>query len=430
MMSEIAIRAEGLSKLYRLGSAGMAHDSLRDLIASGVRALAGRGRTSRGNSQRPEFFALKDASFEILRGENVGIIGANGAGKSTLLKILSRIVEPTSGRALVAGRVGALLEVGTGFHGELTGRENIFLYGAILGMTGKEIASKFDAILDFAEVERFIDTPVKRYSSGMYVRLAFSVAAHLRPDILLLDEVLAVGDAAFQRKCMNFARELQRQEATILFVSHNMFSIKAMCSRVIYLQSGRIEYDGPTDPGIEIYERGAHLNVVPWAKEDPSKWPIILTNIETFNERGEPQTVFDMGDRMMVRISYDARETIRSPRLMVAFMRSDNVGCTVWANEPDGVELGRLDGEGVIEIRTPPIKLVAEKYTPHVLVRAGGSHDLLCAQVGRAFHVRHPLLDPDYGVFHEPAEWRVLDGKRGAASTVGVQRASTERARK
>jgi len=411
MTNEIAIRAEGLSKRYKLGVAGSAHDSLRDVIVSGARALIG-GRSRAAKSDRSEFYALKEASFEIARGENVGIIGANGAGKSTLLKILSRITEPTAGYARIAGRVGALLEVGTGFHQELTGRENVFLYGAILGMGQREIAAKFDRIVDFAEVERFIDTPVKRYSSGMYVRLAFAVAAHLRPDILLLDEVLAVGDAAFQRKCMTLAHELQRQNATILFVSHNMFNIKSMCDRVICLEAGRIVYDGATDRGIEIYERGAHLSAVPWAKEDPTKWPITFTDIETCNEQGEPQTVFDFGARMIVRLSYQSREPIPSPRVMIAFMRSDNVASTVWANEPDGIELGLLEGEGVVEMRTPPLKLIAEKYTLHVLVRAEGSHDVLCAQVGRTFHIRHPLLDVDYGAFHEPAEWRVVARER------------------
>ncbi|NWF85062.1 MAG: ABC transporter ATP-binding protein [Bryobacteraceae bacterium] len=413
MTKEIAICAEGLSKRYRLGSAGTAHDSLRDLLASGARALMGRGRTPRGNSQRQAFFALRDASFEILRGENVGIIGANGAGKSTLLKILSRIVEPTSGRALVAGRVGALLEVGTGFHGELTGRENIYLYGAILGMTQREIAAKFDAIVDFAEIEQFIDTPVKRYSSGMYVRLAFSVAAHLRPDILLLDEVLAVGDAAFQRKCMNFARELQRQEATILFVSHNMFSIKAMCTRVIYLQSGRIEYDGPTDPGIEIYERGAHLSVVPWSKDNPDDWAVELTDIELSDQAGKPKSVFDFGERMKIRLRFNARERLEAPNVMVAFVRSDGVASNVYATDTDKFVMGAVDGEGTLELTTSPLKLVAERYVIHVLFRMRGTQRLLCAQVGRSFHVRHEEFDPlNYGVFHEGGEWRLARARK------------------
>jgi lipopolysaccharide transport system ATP-binding protein len=407
MTDEIAIRADGLSKRYQLGTAGSAHDSLRDLLTSGIRAIVGGARSSVGSSKRPEFFALKDASFQIARGENVGVIGANGAGKSTLLKILSRIVEPTSGHATVRGRVGALLEVGTGFHGELTGRENTYLYGSILGMSHREIASKFDAIVEFAEVEKFIDTPVKRYSSGMYVRLAFSVAAHLRPDILLLDEVLAVGDAAFQRKCMNFARELQRQDATILFVSHNMFSIKTMCSRVIFIRAGTIEYDGPVDAGIELYEHGAHLSVMPWLKADTSSWPIVISEIELAGESGPPKVLFDHGERMTIRVHFKTREKVKAPHFMVAFVRSDGVGCSVYSNEMDDFHIDELEGDSFVEIRTPPIRLVAEKYVVHILIRRLGTMDLICAQIGRTFHVRHMELDTEYGVFHEQALWRL-----------------------
>ena len=224
----------------------------------GRRGALFRGRRSE-NAEHETFWALRDASFEIARGENIGIIGLNGAGKSTLLKILSRITTPTVGYARVTGRLGALLEVGTGFHSELTGRENTFLYGAILGMSRAEVARKFDAIVDFSEIRDFIDTPVKRYSSGMYVRLAFAVAAHLDPEILLLDEVLAVGDVTFQRQCMDFARQLEQKGSTILFVSHNMFSIKTMCQRVIYLKQGQIAYDGPTDEGLRLYESDSKL---------------------------------------------------------------------------------------------------------------------------------------------------------------------------
>lgn len=413
-MKDVAIRAEGLTKRYQLGAAGSSHDTLRELIVGGLRSLVSGG-ARRDNLARSEFFALRDASFEIARGENVGIIGANGAGKSTLLKILSRIVEPTSGRARVAGSVGALLEVGTGFHQELTGRENIFLYGAILGMSRREIISKFDAIVDFAEIEQFIDTPVKRYSSGMYVRLAFAVAANLRPDILLLDEVLAVGDAAFQRKCMAFARELQKQNSTILFVSHNMFSIKVMCSRVIYLQSGRVEFDGPTDAGIEKYEQGVHLSTVPWVSEKPDEWPIVLTDIEVCDAGGTPKTVFEFGERAIVRLHYRAREAIEEPNFIVAFVRSDGVGACVFTSEADGVVFEGVSGDGVVELKTPPLKIVAEKYTIHVLVRQQhikGTEKLLCAQVGRPFHVRHALIDTRFGVFHEPAGWQLKPGAR------------------
>ena len=271
MNQDIVISAQRLGKRYRRGLGSERHNSIRDALAAGVSALIARSSIPE-SEQRGTFWALQDASFDIARGENVGIIGLNGAGKSTLLKILSRITTPTVGNARVTGRLGALLEVGTGFHSELTGRENTFLYGAILGMSRAEVARKFDAIVDFSEIGDFIDTPVKRYSSGMYVRLAFAVAAHLDPDILLLDEVLAVGDVTFQRKCMDFARQFERKGSTILFVSHNMFSIKTMCQRVIYLKQGRIVFDGPTDEGLRLYESDSKLGPTPWfnAPRDPS----------------------------------------------------------------------------------------------------------------------------------------------------------------
>jgi lipopolysaccharide transport system ATP-binding protein len=220
-MSEIAIRVEKLSKRYQIGVAQQRHDTLRDALGANLARLRPTRRAPRAARHADEFWALRDVSFEVKRGEVVGIIGRNGAGKSTLLKILSRITEPTSGQAQIHGRVGSLLEVGTGFHPELTGRENIYLNGAILGMRRFEIERKFDEIVAFAEIERFLDTPVKRYSSGMYVRLAFAVAAHLEPEILLVDEVLAVGDAAFQKKCLGKMGDVAKEGRTVLFVSHS-----------------------------------------------------------------------------------------------------------------------------------------------------------------------------------------------------------------
>jgi homopolymeric O-antigen transport system ATP-binding protein len=244
-----AIRTEGLGKLYAINRGGKANHSLRELLDSLVRLKARRSSIIEGGtdqaaltSHKPdqELWALKDVGFEIAEGERVGIIGANGAGKSTLLKILSRITTPTEGRVEIKGKVSSLLEVGTGFHPELTGRENIFLNGAILGMTGREIRRKFDQIVDFSGVEKFIDTPVKRYSSGMYVRLAFSVSAWLDPDILIVDEVLSVGDAAFQRKCAIRMKELTREGRTVLFVSHSMSAVQQMCQKALYLEKGRV----------------------------------------------------------------------------------------------------------------------------------------------------------------------------------------------
>lgn len=265
MAEEIAIRAEGLGKKYRISheSAREPYVALRDVIAgsvhgairAGANALQGR---SVGRHVREDFWALKDLSFEIRRGDVVGIIGRNGAGKTTLLKILARITEPTEGRVTIAGRVASLLEVGTGFHPELSGRENIFLNGAILGMTRAEIKRKFDDIVAFAEMEKFLDTPVKRYSSGMYVRLAFAVAAHLEPEILVVDEVLAVGDAAFQKRCLGKMSEIAGSGRTVLFVSHNLTAVQALCTRAIYLVSGTLACEGEAGDVIATYLKQQH----------------------------------------------------------------------------------------------------------------------------------------------------------------------------
>nr|WP_319375394.1 ABC transporter ATP-binding protein [uncultured Methanoregula sp.] len=245
-----AIRINNLGKQYQLGGPQGQYHTFRDAI---VNTLKIPFKKIHRTSPNEGFWALKDVSFEIGKGEVIGIIGKNGAGKSTLLKILSRITPPTNGYIELHGRVGSLLEVGTGFHPELTGRENIYLSGSILGMKKSEIDSKFDEIVKFSEIEQFIDTPVKRYSSGMYVRLAFAVAAHLEPEILLVDEVLAVGDASFQKKCLGKMGDVGREGRTILFVSHNMTAIKALCNRTIVINSGQVQFDGNTDEAVAYY---------------------------------------------------------------------------------------------------------------------------------------------------------------------------------
>ena len=257
-MSDVAVQVEGVSKLYHLGQRRR-HDTLRDLLAEAMsgQPLEPEPPRSSGDDQ---LWALRDVSFQVQHGEVFGIIGANGAGKSTLLKILSRIIEPTSGEVEIHGRLGSLLEVGTGFNPELTGRENIYLNGAILGMKRSEIKRRFDEIVEFSEVERFIDTPVKRYSSGMYMRLAFAVAAHLEPHILAVDEVLAVGDAAFQRKCLDKMGNVARTGRTVLFVSHNMMAVEDLCDRAIWLKDGRLVEEGQPSAVVSNYLQGTFTN--------------------------------------------------------------------------------------------------------------------------------------------------------------------------
>ncbi len=250
------IRVENLSKQYKLGGEKKPYSTLRESLVDAARKPFNALKRSE-NSDTSNFWALQDINFEVMPGEVIGIIGRNGAGKSTLLKILSRITEPTSGRIELYGRVGSLLEVGTGFHPELTGRENIFLNGAILGMRREEIARKFDEIVDFAELEKFLDTPVKHNSSGMYTRLAIAVAANLEPEVLIVDEVLAVGDAAFQKKCLGKMKSVSDKEGrTVLFVSHNMAAVKSICQRGILLKSGELTFDGDAVSAVDFYMQG------------------------------------------------------------------------------------------------------------------------------------------------------------------------------
>jgi lipopolysaccharide transport system ATP-binding protein len=402
--NELAISVRDIGKRYRRNKA-MKHDSVRDMITDAAANLLSGGKAK---SRKEDFWALSGASFDIRKGENVGIIGLNGAGKSTLLKVLSRIVTPTTGEARIQGRLGALLEVGTGFHQELTGRENTYLYGSILGMTRAEVEAKFDAIVDFSEIGEFIDTPVKRYSSGMYVRLAFAVAAHLDPEILLLDEVLSVGDFAFQRKCMNFARSLEEKGSTILFVSHNMFSIKTMCQRVIYLKKGKIVYDGPTDEGLKQYENDSRLGDVSWFHDDQKNSAMTITDVRIENEKGEESTVFDYGERMVVKIRYKAFRPIERPGFRVGFDRTDEIHCCTFSSIDDGVDIPTVNGDGWIEMKTAPLNLVSDLYSANIVVRERGhAGRVLCAQIGGHFHVRHPIYASNaYGVFHQDAQWK------------------------
>lgn len=312
-MSELAIRAEGLSKRYRLGQREH-YRALRDVITDSVTGFTRLFRRGGRSGDPPNVvWALRNVSFEVRQGDVVGVIGRNGAGKSTLLKILSRITEPTAGYVDMKGRAGALLEVGTGFHPELTGRENIFLNAAILGMRRAEILRKFDEIVAFAEIEQFLDTVVKRYSSGMYMRLAFSVAAHLEPAILIVDEVLAVGDTAFQKKCLGKMGEIAQGGRPVIFVSHNMSAVHRLCNRAIVLNQGEVLLDGSVDDAVRAYLKlgVAEVGERHWADAEtaPGNEVVRLLGIRTRLTSGDVQGHLDVRDPFAVEIDYEVRQS-------------------------------------------------------------------------------------------------------------------------
>jgi len=297
-MSDTVIRVESLSKKYIIGHQRQeSYTALRDVIANKVKSIGSfiQNPKSKIQDSSEEFWALNDISFEIKQGDKVGIMGRNGAGKSTLLKILSRITEPTKGRINIKGRVASLLEVGTGFHPELTGRENVYLNGAILGMGKVEIERKFDEIVAFAEVEKFLDTPVKRYSSGMYVRLAFAVAAHLEPEILVVDEVLAVGDAQFQKKCLGQMGKVAQEGRTVLFVSHNMAAINALCSTGIVLDKGKVICSGSTESCVAVYgARNYQGQGTVWTRPSQSDGSLVITQIQSNLKGEQPNLILEL----------------------------------------------------------------------------------------------------------------------------------------
>jgi lipopolysaccharide transport system ATP-binding protein len=350
-MSDIAIRVENLSKQYRIGGPQARYKTLRDTVMD-VAAAPIRRLRRLGQPTPPEetIWALKDVSFEVKHGEVLGIIGRNGAGKTTLLKVLCRITEPTEGYAEIHGRVGSLLEVGTGFHPELTGRENIYLNGAILGMKRTEIDSRFDEIVGFAEIEKFLDTPVKRYSSGMYVRLAFAVAAHMEPEILLVDEVLAVGDAAFQKKCLGKMGDVAKEGRTVLFVSHNMGAINRLCSSATWLDGGYIQMLGAAEDVVGAYlgagseERGERR----WDDQHhaPGDEHIRLRAVRIRNAGGAVSSRLDIRLPFYVEIEYEVLRVLSSVRTGFRIVTADGTVVFTSSDSNDSAWDGRPRGPG------------------------------------------------------------------------------------
>jgi len=382
-MNDIAIRVEDLGKQYRIGalqkSGGRArYRSLRESIANTASSpfrAAGRLFSGRAgaDSSTETFWALKDVSFEVKRGEIVGVIGRNGAGKSTLLKVLSRITEPTTGHAEIHGRVGSLLEVGTGFHPELTGRDNVYLNGAILGMKRAEIVRQFDEIVAFAEVEKFIDTPVKHYSSGMYLRLAFAVAAHLEPEVLVVDEVLAVGDAEFQKKCLGKMQEVSEGGRTVLFVSHSMTAIVQLCDRCLLLKAGAVSLDGVASRVASAYFSDAtasatgEFDLTSHPARSPQSTPTIC-RLRLYNARGTPSTSLYPDESCSIEIDYHSQAPIKDPRWAIAI--EDYLGrrLLTLASYFQPGNISNLSGSGTVRCLIGPLSLGTGRYLISVSV--------------------------------------------------------------
>jgi len=414
-MSDVAIRVDNLSKKFYLGErVGIKtfREALQDLVTAPFRVWRknGNGQDQEKVDTDREIWALKGVSFEVKHGEVLGVIGPNGAGKSTLLKILSRITEPTGGYAEIRGRVGSLLEVGTGFHPELTGRENVFLNGAILGMSKAEIRRKFDDIVAFAGVEKFIDTPVKRYSSGMQVRLAFAVAAHLDPEILIIDEVLAVGDAEFQKRCLGKMNEVSRSGRTVLFVSHNMAAVEGLCSRAILLDRGQILHDAPTDAVLSAYftlNRSSPLT-------SGARLGSLISRAYLLNGSRELCTGIALGDDLTFAIEFTTRCVLRNCRFAIRiFTLTGNRVITCHTDYQYGKPLDICDGTRLLcTIRD--CRLTPGQYTVEIQLddRSGTteriSNALWFEVYPRDIYGTHKQLPAHAGVWHPDICWSVI----------------------
>jgi lipopolysaccharide transport system ATP-binding protein len=412
-VTDTVIRVEGLGKRYRLGAAESA-EHLRDRVASAARKAAGgfvqllRGHVPHV-SEPPTIWALKDVSFTVQRGAVLGIVGGNGAGKSTLLKVLSRITAPTEGRAEIHGRVSSLLEVGTGFHPDLTGRENTFLNGAILGMSAAEIRRKFDAIVEFAEVARFIDTPVRHYSSGMYVRLAFAVAAHLEPEILVVDEVLAVGDARFQRKCLGKMDEVARAGRTVLFVSHNLAAVQRLCTHALLLEAGRVVHEGEPRGVVARYlSGGSRARYVAASRTGRAQ----VVEAELVAGDGRPAARPHITDAIAVRMRVVLPGPTPGLRCGIGVLAAD--GSTIFTSNVDDVQVPMPSGPGeyTVMVTLPPDVLLAGDY--HIATCLWTAADIVDLQepafsftADTGDSVLYARDGERKGVVHVPCTWTV-----------------------
>ncbi len=424
-MSESAIFIENLGKRYTIGHQTSRDDGMRHVLEGIIRS-PGAWLKSRQEARirQVDFWALRNVSFNINQGEVVGIIGRNGAGKSTLLKLLSRITVPTEGRIRINGRTASLLEVGTGFHPELTGRENIYLNGAILGMTHAEIAQRFEQIVEFSEIDEFLDTPVKRYSSGMYVRLAFAVAAHLEPEVLIVDEVLAVGDAAFQKKCLGKMGNFAQSGRTVLFVSHNMDAVRALCQRAILFDEGKVQADGDVESVVDDYF--ARFSTGP-TLQIRSAYGLAIEKVALKNDLGQETRQFCPGDDLIVEISFNAQKALEKPYLIL-IIQSKKGNCFTANMLLDGQRPSSFEGQGLISCRFKSLPLLPQRYSVRLAIRAKDGKDMILdeQEVG-SFSVDADLEDYGYSGNYlslasvstpvvVPYEWTLPDGSTAAIS--------------
>lgn len=415
-MSEPIISVENLGKCYQIGnSQERGYTALRDVVANKAKSIFKRNTSSFKITE--DFWALKDINFEIEQGQAVGIIGRNGAGKSTLLKLLSRITEPTTGRITLNGRVASLLEVGTGFHPELTGRENIYLNGAILGMRRSEIKAKFDEIVDFSGVEKFLDTPVKRYSSGMYVRLAFAVAAHLEPEILVVDEVLAVGDAEFQKKCLGKMEDVSKSGRTVLFVSHNIAAIEALCTKCVLLNQGQVEAVGPTRDITQLYLQSAQSSKNSFNQTFSDNGSVAqITQLEFLSDNRHTDILF-MGDDLEIRLSYKTDVVLESPMMGIVLYDAMDAPLLFFNNKNYGVYFDANSSKtGVFTIKINDLNLMPGFYSLDIYF-ADQFKDLDIKKRCFTFQVvyKHPIEggemfnDKNNRIFYNNVNWNLIN---------------------
>ncbi|MGC8786060.1 MAG: ABC transporter ATP-binding protein [Anaerolineae bacterium] len=407
------ISLQGVSKKFIIH-----HDRPRSFQELLIRTL---GRNH--NHSREEFWVLRDLNLEVEQGEMLGIIGSNGAGKSTLLKLIAGIIQPTSGKITVKGRLAALLELGAGFHPDLTGRENIFLNGSILGLTAREMRSRFDDIVSFAELEKFIDMPLKYYSSGMQVRLGFSIATSLDPDILLIDEVLAVGDEAFQKKCIARIDEFRRCGKTILFVSHNLEAIKQLCTRVLWLETNQPAVEGPALEIAEEYRQyvweeeerkratasSAQQVKVQDGKDKPqTHWgsgEVIVSDVRLINQEGLPVHLIQCGEPVTIEIHYRVQRPVADVVFGIAIYRSDGLWCYGTNTDIEAINLGPLADNGVVCVDFPSLALITGEYTLDVALHDSNGHAYDYWHPYCAFSVRSHIQD--VGVYRPAHQWRI-----------------------